>query len=74
MGNRVCVEIDPEIWRNISIVAASERKQKKEVVNEALKQFLDTYVAKFPPAPEETRPSKKIKKIKDQKDQKTKGE
>ncbi|GEA16856.1 hypothetical protein E308F_31020 [Moorella sp. E308F] len=59
---RVCVEIDGEIWRKISIVAASERKQKKEVVNEALKQFLDTYVAKFPQAPEETRPSKKIKK------------
>ncbi|WP_338834602.1 hypothetical protein MHLNE_09050 [Moorella humiferrea] len=40
-GNRICVEIDPEIWRKIAILAASERKLKKEVVGEALKLILD---------------------------------
>lgn len=60
MGRRVNVEIDQEIWKKVTILAAILGKQKKQLVNEALRRFLDTYVARFPQAPEQTRPSKKI--------------
>lgn len=60
--DRVNVEIKPEIWRKVGILAAILGKQKKQVVNEALRRFLDTYVSRFPPAPEETRPSKRLKR------------
>lgn len=51
---RVNIEIDDEIWRKVSVLAASTRKTKKAVVNKALKTYLETYVVRFPPAQEET--------------------
>ncbi|APC09065.1 type II toxin-antitoxin system VapB family antitoxin [Neomoorella thermoacetica] len=70
---RVNIEINDEIWRKISVLAASTRKTKKAVVNKALKTYLETYAVQFPPAQEETGQSNGQSILKKQKEDEENG-
>ncbi|MCG0277940.1 MAG: hypothetical protein L5656_05360 [Thermanaeromonas sp.] len=48
MGKRVNVEIDSNVWRKTTILAAIEKKMKREIVNEALQKYVEENREKLP--------------------------
>lgn len=38
---RVNMDIDKQLWKRVSVKAAEDEMEKKEVVEEALKQYLN---------------------------------